>query len=76
MIANIEGCAGAAISGLEMRNSQVQCHEGQSPGSLIERVCSFLDKYPLSRADKEGLAPSVSIEAAGFCRIGDNRRED
>jgi hypothetical protein len=73
MIANFNERTEAAISETGMRNALAQRQEVHR-GSLVERVCSFLEQYPLSLADGAG-APSLSIGATALFRPGDDRGE-
>jgi len=58
MIANFNQCTDAAASKTQIWNVRAHYHEAPR-GSLVERVCSFLDRYPLSHADDdEGVASS------------------
>ena len=42
-----------------------QCHQGLR-GTLVERVCSFLDRYQLSHSDGEGNTPSSRLGHRGL----------
>jgi hypothetical protein len=57
MIANFNQRTDAASSKAEIWNVQAQYHEAYR-GSFVDRVCSFLEQYPLSHADDEGVASS------------------
>jgi hypothetical protein len=67
MIANFNKRSGVAASEAGMWNLRGQYHEA-SRGSFVERVCSFLEQYPLSRADDEDVVPFVT-----FHRTRDDR---
>ncbi|HEY1744014.1 MAG TPA: hypothetical protein VGG18_12675 [Granulicella sp.] len=41
--------------------------------SLVERVCSFMERYPLTHAE-ENVASSASKGGAVLCRTEDDRR--
>ena len=41
--------------------------------SLVERVCSFMERYPFTHAD-EAIASSASTGGAVLCRTEDDRR--
>jgi hypothetical protein len=51
MNVNFNERTGVGASKTEARNSLAQCQE-VSRGSFVERVCSFLEQYPLSHADE------------------------
>jgi hypothetical protein len=63
MIADFNQCTGAAASEAGMWNVRAQYHEA-SRGSFVERVCSFLEQYPLSHAGDEDITPSVTHRRA------------
>jgi len=68
MIADFSQRADAAASEAQMWNVRAQYHEA-SRGSFVERVCSFLEQYPLSHARDENGASSVTLR-----RTRDDRR--
>jgi hypothetical protein len=55
MIADFSKRTGVAVSEARMWNVRTQHHE--SPRSLVERVCNFLERYPLSRSGTEEIGP-------------------
>jgi hypothetical protein len=59
MIANVNERIDVATSHAG-RNFQAQCPDALS-GTLVERVCRFLERYPLSPTDGKDIVPSVSI---------------
>ena len=56
------------------RNFQAQCHDALL-GTLVERVCRFLERYPLSPTGGEDVAPSAAIGAIALRRSGRARGE-
>ena len=51
MIVNSNERAGVGTSEIEACDGSAYCQV--SRGSLVERVCNFLEQHPLSRADDE-----------------------
>lgn len=62
MIADFSKHAGVAVGEAGMWNVRAQNYE--SPRSLVERVCNFLEQYPLSRTGTTEVAPSVTLGRA------------
>jgi hypothetical protein len=56
------------------RNFQAQCSDALR-GTLVERVCRFLERYPLSPTDGEDVVPSAAIGAIALRRSGRPRGE-
>ena len=52
MIVNFNERTGVGTSEIGTWKGLARCQE-VSRGSLVERVCNFLEQYPLSRADDE-----------------------
>ena len=52
MIVKFNGRTGVGTSEIGTWKGLARCQE-VSRGSLVERVCNFLEQYPLSRADDE-----------------------
>ena len=67
MVANFNKHTSVATSESGMWSARARCHE-VSRGSLVERVCSFLEQYPFLHADEEDVARSVTL-----CQTRDNR---
>jgi hypothetical protein len=60
MIADFDQRTDAAVSEAGMWNVRAQYHEA-SRSSFVERICSFLERYPLSAADDEDRASSAPL---------------
>lgn len=56
------------------RNFQAQCPDALL-GTLVERVCRFLERYPLSPTGGEDIAPSVAVGETALRRSGRARGE-
>jgi hypothetical protein len=56
------------------RDFQAQCPDALR-GTLVERVCRFLERYPLSPTDGEDVVPSTAIGAIALRRSGLARGE-
>ena len=56
------------------RNFQAQYPDALR-GTLVERVCRFLERYPFSPTDGEDIVPSASIGAIALRRSGRARGE-
>jgi hypothetical protein len=56
------------------RNFQAQCPDALL-GTLVERVCRFLERYPLSPTGGEDVAPSAAIGTIALRRSGRARGE-
>jgi hypothetical protein len=56
------------------RNFQAQCPDALC-GTLVERVCRFLEQYPFSPTDGEDIVPSASIGAIALRQSGRARGE-
>lgn len=56
------------------RNFQAQCPDALL-GTLVERVCRFLERYPLSPTGGEDGAPSAAIGEIALRRSGRARGE-
>jgi hypothetical protein len=65
MIANFNQRIDAAASRAGMWNVRAQ-YDDAYRGSFVDRVCSFLEQYPLSRADEEDGASSASVRRIGI----------
>jgi hypothetical protein len=68
MIANLNKRIDVATSHVG-RNFQAQCPDALR-GTLVERVCRFLERYPLSPADGEDIVASASSGAIALRRSG------
>ena len=56
------------------RNFQAQCPDALC-GTLVERVCRFLEGYPFLPTDGEDVVPSAAIGAIALRRSGRPRGE-
>jgi hypothetical protein len=56
------------------RNFQAQCPDALL-STLVERVCRFLERYPLSPTDGDDVAPSAANGAIALRRSGRARGE-
>ena len=68
MIANLNKRIDVATS-YAGRSFQAQCPDALR-GTLVERVCRFLERYPLSPTDGEDVVPSASTGAIMLRRSG------
>jgi len=69
MIANFNQRTDATASEAQIWNVRAQYHEAYR-GSFVDRVCSFLEQYPLSHADDEGVTSSVLRPSSSGSWIG------
>lgn len=69
MFANFNKSACVGASELGMPDTQLKSEEAPR-GTLVERVCSFLERYPLSHAMADCVAPSISTVAVVAARTG------
>jgi hypothetical protein len=60
MTANFNQLTSVATSESGMWSVGAQCHES-SRGSLVERVCRFLEQYPILHAEDEDVARSITL---------------
>jgi hypothetical protein len=60
MIADFNKHICVAVSEVGTWNVRAQYHEA-SRSSFVERICSFLERYPLSAADDEDRASSAPL---------------
>jgi hypothetical protein len=73
MIANLNKRIDVATLHAGM-NFQAQCSDALR-GTLVERVCRFLEGYPFLPTDGEDVVPSAAIGAIALRRSGRPRGE-